>query len=78
MSSALSKTVLITGMQLVSALPVLAAAEGRDNPPEVIVWGFLGLCALIVVAQIVPVIRILKKQSKTAAEQTKPVNIHQL
>ena len=69
---------MIISVLLVTTMPALAVAEGRSNPTEAIVWGFLGLCALIIVAQVAPLISNLKKQSKLAAEQTKSVKIQQL
>ena len=77
MSSALTRITMISSILATTAIPALAAAESRSNPSEPIVWGFLGFCALIIIAQIVPLIRNLKKQSKAAAEQTKAVKQHQ-
>lgn len=39
------------------AMPVLAAAEERDPPGTLAVQIFLGFCALIIVAQLVPLAR---------------------
>ncbi|MDA8415285.1 MAG: hypothetical protein M0023_16040 [Desulfobacteraceae bacterium] len=70
MSTTLTKiTILMSG--LASALPAGAATEGRDTTSAPIVWGFLGLCALIIIAQIIPMISNLRKQSQAAAEQSK-------
>jgi len=33
---------------------VLAAAEGVKEGGDLVVWGFLGFCALIVVGQLIP------------------------
>lgn len=70
MTSALARITMITGILTATAIPALAASEGRGNPADPIVWGFLGFCALIIIAQIAPLVRNLKKQSKIAAEQT--------
>lgn len=78
MSSALTRITMISGILAATIIPALAAAEGRSNPSEPIVWGFLGFCALIIIAQVAPLIRNLKKQSKIAAEQTKAVKHQQL
>lgn len=78
MSSALTKITIISGTLAATIIPALAAAEGRNNPSEPIVWGFLGFCALIIIAQVAPLIRNLRKQSRIAAEQTKAVKHHQL
>ena len=62
---------MISSILATTALPAFAATEGRSNPTDLIVWGFIGFCALIVIAQITPQIRSnLNKQSKIAAEQT--------
>ena len=78
MLSMLSKISVTMGILLVWAMPAFSGADERSNPPNVIVWGFLGLCALIIVAQIAPMIRSLKKQTKIAAEQTKAEKAHQV
>ena len=78
MSSALIKIIMISSILAATAMPALADAEGRGNPSETIVWGFLGLCALIIIAQIAPLIRNINKRSKMAAEQTKEVKLRQL
>ncbi|MBK5274759.1 MAG: hypothetical protein JJE30_06880 [Desulfuromonadales bacterium] len=78
MSSTLIKITIISAVFAASALPAVAGAEGRGNVSESIVWGFLGLCALIIIAQIAPLIRNLRKQSKAAAEQTKAAELQQL
>ena len=69
---------MVSSMLAATAMPAFAAAEGRSIPSEPIVWGFLGFCALIIIAQIVPLIGNLKKQSTAATEQTKTVKQHQL
>lgn len=78
MLSTLKRTAMILNFVVATAIPAFAAAEGRSNPSETIVWGFLGLCALIIVAQIAPMIRNFKKQSKITVEQTKAIEHQQL
>lgn len=39
---------------LATAAPALAATGVREDHSGILVWAFLGLCALIVVAQLVP------------------------
>jgi hypothetical protein len=52
---ALTKTVLATLITLSAALPAAAASTaGRTDHSGILVWAFLGFCALIVVAQLVP------------------------
>ena len=51
---ALTKTVLATLISLSVAMPALASTAGRTDHSGILVWAFLGFCALIVVAQLVP------------------------
>lgn len=78
MSSIALKITVISGLLAATANQALAAEVGRSNPSEPLVWGFLGLCALIVIAQIVPMLINLMKHSRSAAEQTKAVERQQL
>lgn len=78
MTSTLTRITMITSLLASTAIPALAATEGRGNPSDPIVWGFLGFCALIIIAQVAPLVRNLKKQSKAAAEQTNTVKHQQL
>ena len=47
--------VLVTLAAMV--MPVLASSDERQPPDEIAVWIFLGFCALIIVAQMVPLAR---------------------
>ena len=78
MSATLTKIAMISYILAATAIPVVAATESRGNSSESIVWGFLGLCALIIIAQIAPMIKNLRKRSKTAAEQAKTTTLQQL
>jgi hypothetical protein len=78
MTSILTKIKLSLVLLAATAIPALAAAEGRNNTSEPIVWGFLGLCALIILAQIAPMILNLRKQSKTAVKQAQTAKQQQL
>ena len=44
---------------LVSATPVLAAGAVREDHSSIVVWAFLGFCALIVIAQLLPALLLL-------------------
>ena len=44
---------------LFSALPAFAAEGARQDHSGLVVWIFLGFCALIVVAQLVPAIMMM-------------------
>jgi hypothetical protein len=50
-----------------TAVPALSAAGEREQPNNFVVWMFLGLCALIIIAQVAPLIRNLGKHAKIAA-----------
>ena len=77
MTTVRTRIIMISSILATTAIPAFAAAEARSNPSEPIVWGFLGFCALIIIAQIAPLIRNLNKQSKTASEQRTAVKHHQ-
>ncbi len=49
-----------------SAAPALAAG-GRDDGSGIVVWIFLGFCALIVVAQLAPALLMMLGVIKSAA-----------
>jgi len=69
--SLLIKTILLFATLTITVIPALAVTEARSLPADLLVWGFLGCCALIIVAQVVPLILEFRKQSKPAAEQKK-------
>lgn len=54
-----TKTALITLTSLATASPVLAASSARSDSSGILVWAFLGFCALIVVAQLVPAVMMM-------------------
>lgn len=63
--------IMIISAILSTTLPALAAAEGREPPGQQIVWIFLSCCALIIIAQFVPLIINLKKQANVAKQHAK-------
>jgi hypothetical protein len=56
---ALTKLSLTTLVALLVASPAFASTAGRVDNSGFIVWAFLGFCALIVVAQLVPAILVM-------------------
>lgn len=44
---------------LASATPVLAAEAVREDHSGILVWAFLGFCAVIVIAQLLPAVLLL-------------------
>ena len=68
-------TTLLSAALLVPATPALAAAGNRQDNSDFLVWAFLGMCALIVVIQLMPVVMLayglvkgLLKGKETPAE----------
>jgi len=56
---ALTKISLTTLATLLVASPAFASTAGRVDHSGFIVWAFLGFCALIVVAQLVPAVMVM-------------------
>ncbi len=50
----LTKIVMATFITFSAAVPAMASSAGRADHSGILVWAFLGFCALIVVAQLVP------------------------
>lgn len=46
------------GTMVLLSSPVLAAAGGREDSSNVLVWAFLGICGLIIFLQLVPVLSL--------------------
>jgi len=70
---ALKNITLTALISLLAASPALAASSARVDNSGFIVWAFLGFCALIVVAQMVPAVMVLMGIVKAVAspkEQT--------
>ena len=53
---------------LSAATPVLAAGAAREDHSGIVVWIFLGFCALIVVAQLVPAVLMMTGVIKAVVE----------
>jgi hypothetical protein len=65
---------LVTGFWFMNLAPVWAQDVGREENIDLFVWIFLGFCALIVVAQLIPALFLLfgfakgvKKEKTTMA-----------
>jgi hypothetical protein len=48
-----------TLMGIIAPATAFAAAEAMDDNSGILVWTFLGFCALIVVAQVLPAVLLL-------------------
>lgn len=62
---------------LINASEVFAASAGRVDHSGIVVWMFLGFCALILVAQLAPAIFMLVGAAKALGapkEQNAPAN----
>jgi hypothetical protein len=46
---------------LMSARPA-AAAGTRSDSSDFLIWGFLGFCAIIIVAELIPLVPIIRKK----------------
>jgi hypothetical protein len=53
---------------LTAANPVLAAGAAREDHSGIVVWIFLGFCALIVVVQLVPAVLLMTGVIKAVVE----------
>jgi len=63
-----------TGILIGSVAPVWAATEGREaDNSSLFVWMFLGFCALIVVAQLIPAAMMLFGVVKGVKKETAEV-----
>ena len=68
--SVLTRSIKLSVLQLVLAMPALAAAGERELDGNLAVWIFLGFCALIIVAQLFPMVwQLLRKRSEQAVGQ---------
>jgi len=56
---ALTKITLTTLATLFAAAPAFASTAGRVDHSGFLVWAFLGFCALIIVAQVVPALLVM-------------------
>lgn len=74
-------TVMLSTLLLAPATRALAEAGTRQDNSQFLVWAFLGMCALIVIIQLLPVAMIafglvkgLAKGKATPAPADLPVN----
>lgn len=60
-------------LMAVAAMPAFAATAERDVSGNFAIWVFLGFCALIVIAQLLPLIWHLSNKSAEQAAKQEPV-----
>lgn len=66
------RALITTTIATIAAVPVSAfASGGRTDESGIFVWVFLGFCALIVVAQIVPAVLLMVGMAKGVASVVK-------
>jgi len=63
-----TERICATLLTTLAPVTALAATGGREDTSGIFVWAFLGLCALIVAAQVVPAILMAVGAVKGAAE----------
>ena len=64
----------VIGVALGVAAPALAQT-GREDSSGVFVWAFLGLCALIVAAQVIPAILLMVGTARAVAKKVKEAEL---
>ena len=67
-----TRTALTTLVTTLAAAPAFAAVGARVDHSGILVWAFLGLCALIVVAQVVPAAVLLVEMVKGLVTKAEP------
>lgn len=66
------KKIAVVTIALASIVtPAIAATFERTRPTNLIVWAFLTCCALIIVAQVFPLIRSIIEETEMTAEKAR-------
>jgi hypothetical protein len=73
MKSIITRFAMGAGILIGNATPVWAATTGREDNSGLFVWIFLGFCALIVVAQLIPAAMVLFGVIKGVKQETAKV-----
>ena len=66
----MKKLILYVGIWVGNVTPVWAATNGREDNSNLFVGIFLGFCALIVVAQLIPAMMVLFGVAKGVKKET--------
>jgi hypothetical protein len=74
--SVLARSIILSVILAAAAVPALAASEERGQPNNLVAWMFLGFCALIIVAQVAPLIWNAIRHTKGAEKQVKTSEQH--
>lgn len=67
----LKKIVFIATMLAMTVVPAVAASVDHGKASNFVVWAFLSLCGLIVVAQVLPLIRKMNEDVQMTAERAR-------
>jgi ABC-type Mn2+/Zn2+ transport system permease subunit len=59
-------------------VPAVAATLDRGKASNFVVWAFLALCGLIIVAQVLPLIRKMSEDAEMTAEKARLKRQHEL
>ena len=74
------KTIIttLTTLLLLSGTSFAATTAGRTDHSGILVWTFLGFCALIVVAQLLPALMVILGvvKSSSTADEKKHAAVH--
>ena len=62
---------LATVMGILAPVTAMAATGAREDSSGIFVWVFLGFCALIVVAQVIPAVLLMFGMAKGVASVVK-------
>lgn len=65
------KIVFIATMLAMTVVPAVAASVDHGKASNFVVWAFLSLCGLIVVAQVLPLIRKMNEDVQMTAERAR-------
>ncbi len=71
--SALTRSIKLSLILMATTIPALAAEGERDLSGNLAVWIFLGFCALIIVAQLLPLVWHLSGKRSEQAARREPV-----
>jgi len=67
----LKKVFFIVATLAATVIPAVAASIDREKPSNFVVWVFLALCGLIIVAQVLPLIRNVNEDTKLIAAKAR-------
>jgi hypothetical protein len=68
---ALKKAVLTLATLAAMVVPAVAASVDHGKASNFVIWAFLSLCGLIVVAQVLPLIRKMNEDVTMTAEKAR-------